>query len=210
MKPPRSNLWMVCLIAALLIGPNLGCSTARDGSKPRPTALPKGKVVCPVQNIKAGAPLSPQMLQERDIDLILVPIDSVPSATYLADKKTRFDLEPGHIICQHDLALPLRATLPPTRALDPAEVRTIVERSNWGNKTLFATKDIPRGTIFTTDLLEEREVFNSQIPYDAITVMSLAVGRAANFDIPSGSVISQHDLTTAGKFAQMKPGKQSR
>jgi hypothetical protein len=153
------------------------------------------------------------MLEERDIDLLLVPIDSVSSTAYLADKKTKFDLEPGHIMCQHDLASPPGATLPPMRAVGPAEVRMIAGsyqgRSNWlaNGKTLFATKDIPRGTIFSAGLLEEREVLQTQIPLDAITLMSLAVGRVARFDIPSGSVISQHDLKAPTESAQKKPDK---
>jgi pilus assembly protein CpaB len=69
---------------------------------------------------------------------------------------------------------------------------------NQKGKVVYTIKDIPEGQTIPTEALEEREIEQSKIPQDALTSASLAAGRVAKYGIPTGQIVSQHDLAPQG------------
>ncbi len=70
-------------------------------------------------------------------------------------------------------------------------------KTNARSTIVYAIKDIPRGAIIKVEALEEREMDKSKVPEDAVTSMSLIVGRKANRDVSARQIISQDDLAPA-------------
>ncbi len=67
-------------------------------------------------------------------------------------------------------------------------------KMNAKGRIVYATKDIPEGSVVRADALEEREIEQSKIPQDAMTSASLVVGRKVKYEIGAGQIIGQHDL----------------
>lgn len=65
-------------------------------------------------------------------------------------------------------------------------------------KVVYSTKDIPEGATISGDSLEEKEVEIGKVPQDALASSSMAIGRIAKYGIPTGQVVSLHDLAPIG------------
>lgn len=66
------------------------------------------------------------------------------------------------------------------------------------SRVVYAIKDIGEGATIAADALEEREELQSKIPPDALVSSSMAVGRIAKYGIPTGQLVSSHDLAPIG------------
>jgi SAF domain len=61
-------------------------------------------------------------------------------------------------------------------------------------KIVYVVQNIPKGNIIPATALEEREILQSKIPYDAIVANSLAVGKVAKYGIAAGQILSVRDI----------------
>src|SRR5271156_1412270 len=61
-------------------------------------------------------------------------------------------------------------------------------------RVVYCLKDIPQGAIVDEKALEEREIELAKTPLDAVTSISLAKGRRAQYGMAQGQIVSQHDL----------------
>ncbi len=61
-------------------------------------------------------------------------------------------------------------------------------------KILYAAQNIAKGEVISRKSIEEREIWKSKLPPDAITESSFALGRVAKYDVAAGELISIHDL----------------
>ncbi|CAN5632980.1 hypothetical protein BH10CYA1_BH10CYA1_45260 [soil metagenome] len=59
---------------------------------------------------------------------------------------------------------------------------------------VYTTEDVPAGSVFKKDQMEERQVDTDRVPIDAMTSIAVVQGRKSKFDIPKGQIISQHDI----------------
>lgn len=64
----------------------------------------RGKIVYCVSNIAEGQIISPDALEEREIESAKIPADAISSISLAAGRTTKYALAQGEIVGQHDLA----------------------------------------------------------------------------------------------------------
>lgn len=80
---------------------------------------------------------------------------------------------------------------PPTNAAKSYPSSAYTTRKS---PVVYAIVDIPKGSVISSNALEERQVAISEIPSDAYVTSRLVVGRTAKYGISKGQMVSQHDL----------------
>lgn len=64
----------------------------------------KGKVVYAIRDIPEGMAISMEALEERELEVGKIPVDSVSNASLVAGRISKFGIASGQLLSQHDLA----------------------------------------------------------------------------------------------------------
>lgn len=70
----------------------------------------KAKIVYVIKDVPEGTTIGMEALEERELEVSKIPVDSIPSASLAAGRSTKYGVVSGQILSQHDLA-PQGATL---------------------------------------------------------------------------------------------------
>lgn len=64
----------------------------------------KAKIVYVIKDVPEGTTIGMEALEERELEVSKIPVDSIPSASLAAGRSTKYGVVSGQILSQHDLA----------------------------------------------------------------------------------------------------------
>jgi len=76
-----------------------------------------------------------------------------------------------------------------------AERTRLEKQINASSDVVYCITAIKEGALIKAENIAQRQLENSKIPQDAINKISQAVGHRAKYDIDSGQLLSQHDIS---------------
>lgn len=148
-----------------------------------------GHTVYAIKDIKAGTPISKELVEDKEVPLGSVPGDVAQFADVVKSTAAA-DIASGHVVSVEDIGKELtddmvkRCTVP---AVDPSDIRQMYP-------VIYASKEIEKNGPFTSENVSTTQLPGGTIPMDAVTSSKLVEGRKAKFAIRKNQLIMMHNL----------------
>mgnify|MGYP000456877619 CR=1 FL=1 len=163
-----------------------GCA---ESSKPKHGSNPTGHIVYALRDIKKGAEIKAEDVEDKLVDSGSVPADAAANSEIVGSKSTE-DIGIAQVISIRDFGKPLSKTM-----LEKLVIVDVPDTKEELASVMVAAKDLEKGAPFTNADLLTTKMPLSALPMDAIADSGATTGKKCKHGLVKGQLITQHDLS---------------
>ncbi len=174
---------------AIAISLVISLSGCAESAETKHESSQTGHVVYALRDIKKGAEIKAEDVEDKLVDIGGVPADAAANSEIVGRKSTE-DIGIAQIISIRDFGKPLSKTM-----LEKLVIADVPDTKEELASVMVAAKDLEKGAPFTNADLLTTKMPLAVLPRDAIADSGATTGKKCKYGLVKGQVITQHDLS---------------